>query len=137
MTTRDLKSNIDAEQSLAPAARTASANGTGVDLRGHDSALALISIGAYTDGEYSFKLQESDDDGVSDAYADVAAADLQGSFSAVNDASGQNALQRVGYAGTKRFIRAVVTEGGSPTPSTGLVLGANIVRGNPHGAALA
>ena len=137
MTTRDLKSNIDAVQSLAPAARTASANGTGVDLREHDSAIALVSIGAYTNGEFSLKLQESDDDGVGDAYADVAAADLQGAFTAVNDASGQNALQRVGYAGVKRFIRVVVTEGGSPTPGTGLVLGADIVRGNPHGAALA
>ncbi len=134
MTTRDLKSNINAVQSLAPAARTASANGASADLREYDSALALLSLGAYTDGEYSFKLQESDDDST---FTDVVAADLQGSFTSISNATGQNALQRVGYAGTKRYIRFVVTEGGSPTPSTGLVLGADIVRGNPHGAALA
>ena len=36
MTTRDLKSNSDVTASLAPAARTATASGTGVDLRGYE-----------------------------------------------------------------------------------------------------
>jgi len=131
MTSRDLKSNVDASQSLAPAERTASANGTGIDTRNHDSAMVVFNIGLYTDGGWTPAVEESDDNSI---FTAVAAADLEGAFTAINDASADNTTQRVGYKGNKRFIRAVLTEAGaSPAPSTGLVAGATISRGHPHG----
>ena len=43
---QDLKNNIGVVQSLAPAARDADANGTGVDLQGFESATVVIDMGA-------------------------------------------------------------------------------------------
>ena len=131
MILRDLKNNLSPAQSLAPAARTASANGTGVDLQGYGSAMAQFDLGLYTDGSYTLSVEESSDDST---YTVVAAADLEGTLSVVDDATKDNTIQRVGYKGTKRYIRAVVTEGSSPAPSTGLVLGAAILRGHPSQA---
>lgn len=118
---RDLKNNIKEATSLAPAARTATANGTGVDLRGFDSAVCIFQVGVITDGTHTPKLQDSPDDAT---YTDVAAADLEGSFA--NLASNVN--QRVGYIGSQRYVRAVSTVAGA---TTGGVYGALIVRGHP------
>ena len=128
---RDIKSNVDIAQSIAPSARTASVNGSGVDLRGYDSAMAEVASGAITDGSFTPKLQESDDDS---SYSDVATADLEGSFAACS----ANAIQRVGYKGSKRYIRIVLTEAGaSPAPSTGGLFAGSIIRGHAHGKPLA
>lgn len=126
MASRDLTGRLAPAQTLAPAARTASANGTGVDLQGFESATVLFSTGAITDGTHTPKLQESDDNST---FTDVAAADLIGSFSAVTSASGGNAVQEVGYKGTKRYIRVAVTVSGA---TSGGVYGATIVRGHPR-----
>jgi len=115
----DNKQTQDVKTSLAPAARTSSANGTGIDLAGFPSATVAFIVGAITDGTHTPKVQESDDDST---YTDVAAADLIGSLAAL--AASTN--QRVGYRGTKRYIRAVSTITGSP--STGGVYAAVVIR---------
>lgn len=119
---RDIKSIFDVATSLPPAARTATANGSGVDLRGYDAALVMMVVGTITDGTHTPKLQESSDNST---FTDVAASDLVGSFS--NLAS--NTPQRVGYIGSKRYVRVVVTVSGA---TTGGVYGAVIVRGMAH-----
>lgn len=124
---RDLKNNVDVSQSIAPAAHTASVNGTGVDLQGYNSVMVVFHPGAITDGAHTPSVEESDDDVT---YTAVAAADLLGSL--VDLAS--NAIQRVGYKGTKRYLRAVSTVAGA---TTGGVYGAEIVRGHPNVAPVA
>ncbi len=119
---KDLTNNINIAQSLAPAARTASANGSGVDLQGYNSAAIAFHPGVITDGTHTPKVQESDDDST---YTDVAAKDLIGSLTDL----ASNTIQRIGYKGTKRYIRAVSTVAGA---TTGGVYGAEVVRGNPH-----
>lgn len=126
MTLRDLKSNIDQVQSLAPAARTASANGTGADLRGYDGATVLFNVGTITDGTHTPSVEESDDN---TTFSAVAAADLIGSLSALASST----PQRVGYRGTKRYIRAVSTVAGA---TTGGVYAATVVRSHPDVAPL-
>jgi hypothetical protein len=118
----DLKNSIDLAQSLAPAARTASANGTGVDLAGYNSAVIVFHPGAITDGTHTPSVEESDSSG--SGYSAVAAADLIGSVSAL----AANTIQRVGYKGSKRYVRAVITVTGSP--STGAVAAASVIRGD-------
>jgi hypothetical protein len=127
MASRDLTGRLSPALSLAPAARTTSANGTGVDLQGYESATVLFIAGTITDGTHTPKLQESDDNST---FSDVAAEKLIGSFSAVTSSSGGNSVQEVGYLGGKRYIRVAVTVSGSP--STGGVYGAVIVCGNPR-----
>jgi len=121
---KDLKNNLDVAQSLAPAARTADANGTSVDLQNAVAALAVCSIGAWTDGAFTPILQESDDDS---AWSDVAAADLEGAFVAVTDGATDDTTQKVGYKGTLRYIRMKVDQTASPAPSTGVLIGADIL----------
>lgn len=117
----DLVNIIGLSTSLAPAARTTSENGTGVALAGFNSAVVFFHVGAITDGTHTPKIQESDDNST---YTDVAAGDLIGSLSAL--AASTN--QKVGYKGSKAYIRAVSTITGSP--STGGVYAATVVRGD-------
>lgn len=119
----DLKNNINAAASLGPAARTATANGTGVDLAGYSATVLMIVAGTITDGTHALKLQESDDNST---FADVAAADLDGA--AVSLGSGQsNTVAEIGYRGIKRYVRAVSTVSGA---TTGGVYTALVVRGS-------
>lgn len=118
----DLKNIIDVSQSLAPAVRTATASGTGIDLAGYNSAVAVFHPGAITDGTHTPSLEESDSSG--SGYSAVAAADLIGSVSAL----AANTIQRVGYKGSKRYIRGVITVTGSP--STGAASSVVVIRGD-------
>jgi GT2 family glycosyltransferase len=118
---RDLKNNVDAVKSINPAVYNSNPPLAGVDIRGYDSAMAVIQSGALTDGTHTPKMQESDDNAT---YSDVDASDLEGSFSNIT----ANAVQRVGYKGAKRYIRVFVASSGG----TGALYGASIVRGVPH-----
>jgi hypothetical protein len=116
----DNKQNQDVVNSLAPAARTATANGTGIDLANVASAMIVFIVGTITDGTHTPKVQESDD---GSTFTDVAAADLIGSLAVL----ASNTNQRVGYRGNKRYVRAVSTVAGA---TTGGVYAAVVVRGD-------
>lgn len=102
------KKNAAAVQSLAPQARTASANGTSADLAGYRGAICVFAVGTITDGTHTPKLQESDDNST---FTDVAAGDLEGTWAALASST----LQAVGYKGRKRYVRAVITVAGATT----------------------
>ena len=125
---RDLKNNVDVVASLLPAARTASADGASADLLGYGSAVALVEFGARTDGTHTPALEESNDNAT---FTAVAAADRQGSFTACSSADTDDVVQRVGYIGTKRYIRVALTVAGA---TTGALSSAVIVRGPPASA---
>lgn len=121
---REIVNGLSAAQSLAPAARTSDADGSGVDLRGFDSAMALIDLGAWTDGTHTFEVQESDDNSTFTAVAD---ADLIGSEPVVDAADEDNTVHRIGYVGSKRYLRVSV---GVASATSGAVYGASILRGH-------
>ena len=124
---RDLKSNIDVAQSIAPAARTTgTTTGAAVDLQNKDSAVIEYTTGAWTDGTHTPSVQESTD---GTSFTDVGTADLQGTFTAVSGTAGQNGVQRVGYVGTKRYVRGMEVHG---TSTTGVISGVNVIRGDPR-----
>lgn len=117
---KDLVARISINQSVAPAAHTADATGTGVDLQGFNSACINFDPGVITDGTHTPKIQESDDDVT---YTDVAAGDLHGTLAALASST----PQKIGYKGVKRYIRAFVTVAGA---TTGGVYGAQVILGN-------
>jgi hypothetical protein len=117
---QDMKNNMDAQTSLPPAARTATASGTGVDLSNFDGATVVFQVGTITDGTHTPSIQESDDNAT---FTDVDPADLIG---ALGDLA-SDANQRAGYVGTKRYVRAVSTVSGA---TTGGVYGALVIRGH-------
>lgn len=126
MATQDLYNITGADQSLAPAARTASTDGSGVDLQGWQSATALIDAGAWTDGTHTFEVQESDDNSTFTAVAD---GDLIGTEPVIDAGADGSQIYRVGYIGNKRYVRVSVTVSGA---TSGAVYGALFEEGHPH-----
>lgn len=124
---RDLASNLGPAQSIRPQAVTATLNGTGVDLRGFDSALLQLDLGTFagTGPSATVKWQESDDDAT---YADIATADLiGGAVPAITPTNDESIIKR-GYAGTKRYVRAIVSAISGTGPS--LPMSAAVIRGH-------
>ena len=110
---------------FAPAARTTNTNGTGVDLVDYEGIAEVYiesAAGTGTTPTLDFKLQESNDDGSADAYADVPAAELfaiaggtAGAFTQITTALSKQ-TRVIDLSARKRWIRAVETIGGT-TPS--------------------
>lgn len=119
----DLNKDIASATSLAPAVRTTSANGTGVDLQNYGACAIIWNVGTITDGTHTPTVEESDNNST---WTAVAAADLSGTLAALTS----NTNQEVGYTGLKRYVRAVTTITGSP--STGGAYAALVVRGRPR-----
>src|SRR5437879_2885230 len=110
MAIHDLYNRIGVVPDLNPSARTASTNSTGIDRTAYggnsDALVGVLVAGAWTDGTHAWKLQDSPDNSV---WTDVTAPFLQGAFTSIAGAGQQNALQKVGYIGTQRYVRAVST----------------------------
>lgn len=127
MAKRDLYNNIGVSASVVPAVLTATGTGTGVDTRGFQSVTAVINTGAIVAaGLFTPKLQESDDNAT---FTDVAAGDLLGAFANL----AASAVQRVGYKGSKRYVRVVLTY----VSGTSIAAGAVIVLGHAELAPVA
>ncbi|MFF0867635.1 Bbp16 family capsid cement protein [Nonomuraea sp. NPDC003560] len=123
----DNVNDISVAVSLPAAARTATANGTGVDLNGYNAAAVVITSGTVTDGSvYTFEVQESDDNATFTAVAD---ADLIGTEPTLSSAD-DNVVREVGYKGNKRYIRVALTTVTGAT--TGGLFAAIVVRGKPR-----
>lgn len=117
---RDLHSNITLVPSIDPIVGNNDTEGTGVgvDLADVSAAEMVFHFGISADtlsGSVSVLpvLQESDTLG--SGYSTVAAADMIGSLSIIDDPAKDPAVQAVGYTGNKRFIRAFVDFTGTHT----------------------
>ncbi len=123
---RDIKNNLDGVSSIDPASITATTNGSGIDLRDFDGAMVVFQAGTADTGSgnetYAPSVEESDDNS---SFSAVAASDLEGALSNMT----ANSAQRVGYKGAQRYVRAVLTLGGT-TPS--IDASALVLRGLPH-----
>lgn len=127
MSQLDLVDNVLAKHSIDPQALGSSATVTGaaVDLFGYDSAAVLFSAGAWTDGTHTITIEESDSSGSGFATATA----LQGSIINITGSGQQNAVQQVGYIGSKRYIRAKVVSTGVTTGLAGFA--ALVLKGSP------
>ncbi len=101
---------IDFLHSLDPAARIASGNGSSVDTANLMAAAFVYQAGVWTDGTHTPTPQESDDN---TTWNDVAAADLDGSFTAITSAATDQNTQSVNYLGTKRYLRCRMVVSGA------------------------
>ena len=113
---KDLKSNISICPIIDPVAYTATTTSDLVDTQGFESCVLMVSVGAQTfsaTNKITVTVEECDT--TADAsFTTVAAADLIGSFSVWNGTDAdQNEVQKVGYIGSKRYVRVVLTEGGT------------------------
>ena len=119
---KDIKNNFDAVNSIDPDDYTADENGMGIDIREFNGAAVVFSVGTVTDGTHTPNIQESDDNS---NWNDVNAEDQEGTlFDLVSDTN-----QRVGYKGSKRYLRAVLTIAGA---TTGAQAAALVIRAVPN-----
>jgi|TARA_R110001583_G_scaffold38584_1_gene124596 hypothetical protein len=137
---KDLSNNLVIQNSLINAVKTAGANGTGVDLQGFESALAVVSVGAEGDTlaanlNFQVSLEHSDDNST---FTDCVQADivdgtiaaggiwliLDGTTDGNPDTAGGQ--WQVGYVGGKRYVRIVLAKTG--THSTGTSISGLIVK---------
>lgn len=113
---KDLHNNISTCMMLEGTDITADATSNLLDTKGFESAEILVVIGALTgvDGSnhFQFKLQESDSV-VGTSFTDVDAKDILGAFTKVDAATEDSTIQRVGYKGTKRYVRVDINETGT------------------------
>lgn len=128
---KDTYSDFGIVAALAPQVLAATDTGaTPIDLQGFNSALAIINTGAIAGaGDYTAKLQHSDTTTGGD-FVDVTSADLLGAFPA---SLAQNSVYKVGYKGSKRYLRTVVTK----NSGTSIVVGIVIARGHANNSPVA
>lgn len=101
----------------------ASATTAAIDCRGYDYLRVIVYLGDTDIAMAALKLQESNDNGSSDAYADITGAvfgtstGLSGSASTLPSATGDNAFYVfiVDLKGRKRYIDLVATGGDGST----------------------
>jgi|SRR5712672_201365 len=94
---------------------------------GSDALVAVLTVGTWTDGTHTWKLQDSPDNAT---WTDVAPVFLQGSFTPIAGTGQQNATQKVGYTGLQRYVQTVDTVTGAP--ATGAMYGLAWIVGSAH-----
>jgi hypothetical protein len=116
---RDFMNRLDMRRAVSPAA--AGTDNTAIvsqiiDTAGYEGLVFAINIGANTDANATFAvtMDHGDQPNLSDAAA-VPANKITGSlalagFTAAND---DNKLRKVGYVGSKRYVRLTITPTGN------------------------
>jgi hypothetical protein len=109
---RDLHNPTSAVNALSAAtiATNTNTDGPTVDLQGFDSCEFIARTGAWTDGAYALQVLESDSSG--SGFAQAPAASVLGGSPSLGAA---NTLGRLGYIGTKRYVRLRVVSTGTTT----------------------
>lgn len=133
---KDVAHNVAVYPIINAAAKTATTTSSSVDLTTMDEGEAiavLLTVGAWTDGTHTPKIQDSPDNSVWSDYTPAigvsntgTATTSNGGFVAISGTGQQNQTQLVNYTGGQRYIRVVVTVSGA---TTGAIYGAYVVQG--------
>lgn len=130
---RDLMNSINVTQLFPPKAavtdNTAQVSAI-IDTAGYESCTLVLDTGTLSDADATFAvtMEHGNDSALADT-AVPAATDLIGTVALAGfDFSGDNVCRKLGYIGSKRYVRMTVT----PTGNTGNVFLAGVaVLGNP------
>lgn len=133
----DLKSNLKTSRAISPAAILAG-NGTLtseiIDTKDFGSVLFAIMSGVLTDATYTCNLYEGDASDMSDETV-VATADLLGQSAGFTFSSSEdNTVKKVGYRGSKRYVRLKIVQSGA---TTGGYINALAIQGHAKSAPVA
>jgi hypothetical protein len=125
MALKDIENRISVAQSLTPSLRNATINGTAIDLQGFNSAMMVFNFGTWTDGTHTPTVQHSIDNST---FVTCDTNSLNGTLALISSGAGSNTVQKVGYTGGYRYIRAVMTITGA---TTGAFSNAVVLRSHP------
>jgi hypothetical protein len=146
---RDLASKLAHVVVIAPATYAADTTPAAIDLQGYDSAAIALAIGVggiTFDGtnKIEFVLTHADDDGTGNpgAFANVAAADINGAgapavvtngiVKSLVAAHAAADVTEIGYIGGKRYVKLLADFSG--THGTGTPISAIMAKGHPRNA---
>lgn len=110
---KDIASHLDFLQAFPP--KAAVTDGTAqvsnvVDLQGYDAAMLALTVGTLTDTDavWSVLLEESDDNSTFTAVADkdLVGTEALAGFTYADD----NECRKLGYIGSKRYLRATIDD---------------------------
>ncbi len=127
----DIGGEIKSVLALAPVAASSAQNGLGIDKTGFRSATCVIANGAATGSPTSYtvdaKIQQSSDDGSTDAYADVSGLTM-------TQITVDNKVGEINFdlTGLKKYVRVVVTPALTGGTSPKALIGAVMILGNPQ-----
>lgn len=116
MSVKDLHNNVFATiavKTTTVTTDTTTAATNNVDMQGFNAVEFFLQMGVITDGDYALVLTESDTSG--SGYTAVADADLLGTEPAFTTNTDDNSVGRVGYIGSKRYLRATVVSTNTAT----------------------
>ena len=125
---RDLKSDFDTAILYVPSIFGTTGTGSAVDLKGYDSCMVVFSAGSLGAAGTSIvpTLLESAD---GTTFGTVGTASLQGTFT-VTGTGVASYNYRVGYIGTGRYIKPVLTGIGGTGAATGQMVSMVAIRGH-------
>lgn len=130
---------------LGPVALDADNVPVAVDLNGYEAAMIEIAVGiggiTFTaDNKIEFKLTDSEDDGDTDPYAAVTAADVQGVTPATGGiikslvaAHAAATVTKIGYIGRKRYLKILADFSGTHGAATPICV--TVVKGRARAIA--
>lgn len=128
MAAQDLHQEIAVAESLSPAARTATEDGTGVDLSNFQGVVVAIALGTFagTSPSATLQIQDSADDA---SYTEYVPSEVMGGALPIIDTTNDEQVIERGYQGPNQFVRVSLTaiSGVGAT----LPCSAVIVRGHP------
>lgn len=138
---RDLHNNIAVVEALETIVVNNDTEGTGavVDLKGYESAEMIVAVGQSGDTlsgavKFDLFLQHGDlangSDQAAVTQADCIGTAPAGLFATVDDPAEDGAVFRIGYKGSKRYIRVFIDTTGTHT--NGTPIGAVAVLGLPR-----
>lgn len=131
MSVKDLHNNqfgVVAVKTTTVTTDTTTAATNNVDTQGFEATEFYMIMGAITDGDYALVLTESDTSG--SGYTAVADADLLGTEPAFTTNTDDDRIGRVGYIGSKRYLRATVVS--TNTATNGGTFTVMAVQGKPN-----
>jgi hypothetical protein len=110
---RDLHNHLKHVVVTAPisgAADNTASTGTGVDRLGFESLELVITLGVIADADATFAVEVQESDASGSGYTAVADADLIGTEAQAAFAfDSDGGVRKIGYKGTKRYVRTVIT----------------------------
>ena len=132
---KDLHNAIKVSPAINPGAiitGNGTTTGATIDRQGFKSLEFIIQTGTVTDGAWVITVYEGDASNMSDEAAVALASvipPVAGTSTVAIAATDDNVTKKIGYVGTKRYVRIKAVQSGA---TTGGYLAATAVQGAPH-----
>jgi len=128
---RDQMNQLHIKRAISPVSVADNTAQTGevVDLQGYDACTFVIATGSIADADATFAVEVQECDTSGGSYTAVADANLVGTEALAGfQFDSDNACRKIGYVGSKRYVKLVITPSGNASAA---LIAAVAVLGHP------